>query len=496
MKLYAFIGLLLFAAAPVLANQNYPLTPSIDTEVSTGEQQNTEQAPNLLSEGELAQILAPIALYPDTLLSHILIAASYPLEVIEAYRWRQQHLSLESDDIAEQLASVDWDESVKAIVPFDRVLNQLNDDLNWMQQLGYAFLAQEQGVLDAIQELRYQAQQAGSLDNLTQASVEYDDEKIIIAPRRTEVIYVPYYDTRIVYGNWRWQRYPPVYWYSSPYNYYHPIAWSSGVHIGVGFFFSAVHWHHRYVVINHHKPRFYRKRHQILYSGYSKRWSHKPIHRKNVAYRHPVLAKKYQRNAVRMSAKIADKNQARLVRSHSAKEVKHQLAKRKQDYYAPSNGKLKAKHSTSKQISPKSYRNKEKQQGKWDRSSDKRHYVNKEVKATDKRLNARSNEYKHRMSTDDLTQRKSGIKNRTKEYQQQKQYQKLSHATSKVGYSNNNNLLNNRYREKQSVRGNSTKRFAENRVRQPSKSVAKPSVKSQQPRLTVKASGHNKARKH
>ncbi|MCH2057446.1 MAG: DUF3300 domain-containing protein [Thalassotalea sp.] len=250
------------------------------------------------SQAQLAQMLAPIALYPDTLLTHILIAASYPLEVVEAYRFQEQKSSLSERKFKSALEKKSWDESVKALVPFERVLKQMNDDLAWMRELGDAFLAQEEDVLDAVQTLRQQAHDAGSLDELANANIEYDKEKIIIVPNNPEVVYVPYYDTREVYGYWRWHRYPPVYWHVS-HNYYHPISWHAGVHIGWGFFFNAVHWHNRYVVVNHHRHynrHYYRKRHHILYSDYSKRWRHKPIHRRNVAYRSAIVRSEYVGN--------------------------------------------------------------------------------------------------------------------------------------------------------------------------------------------------------
>lgn len=245
------------------------------------------------TQGELAQMLAPIALYPDTLLTHILIAASYPLEIVDAHRWREQNKSLTEKKFARRLAKQDWDESVKALVPFERVLKQMHDDIRWMQDLGDAFLAQEEKVLETIQELRSHARNTGSLEQLDNAKVVYEREKIIIVPRSPEIIYVPYYDTRVVYGSWRWHHYPPVFWHIGHQYHRRHIAWHAGVHIGVGFFFNAIHWHNRHVIVNYHKPRHYRKRHHILSSGYSKRWAHKPHHRRNVAYRAARVHEKY-----------------------------------------------------------------------------------------------------------------------------------------------------------------------------------------------------------
>ena len=270
------------------------------------EQNTTIDDDAQLSQAQLAQLLAPIALYPDSLLSHILIAASYPLEVVEAYRWREQQGNVSKTVLIDRAAKQEWDASVIALVPFKTVLTQMNKDLTWLRKLGDAFLAQEQEVLDSIQSLRLQAQEAGNLDSIDKVDIEYERDKIIIVSRKPEVVYVPYYDTRVVYGDWRWRHYPPVYWRHYD-KYYHshrndwPITWHTGVHLGVGFFFSAFHWHNGYVVINHrknfhnHYRHYNRKRHHILYSGYSKRWHHKPYHRRNVAYRTAVIKEKYRR---------------------------------------------------------------------------------------------------------------------------------------------------------------------------------------------------------
>ncbi|REL26288.1 DUF3300 domain-containing protein [Thalassotalea euphylliae] len=319
----ALIALTLLATGSVTASYGAnAIDYSGSTYQSTPSQQGSEAEQALLTEGQLAQLLAPIALYPDSLLSHILIAASYPLEVIEAHRWRESQGSISDEKIAKRLEDQDWDASVKAIVPFETVLEQMNKDLGWLRQLGDAFLAQEQDVLDSIQALRLQAKEAGSLNAIDKIDVEYEQEKIVIVSRQPEVVYVPYYDARAVYGHWRWHHYPPAYWrhryaFHTGYHDYGLINWHRGIHIGVGFFFSAFHWHSGYVIVNHRRGfhnhyRYHnRKRHHILYSGYSKRWHHKPYHRRNVAYRTAFVKEKYrsqyphQRNhAVRYANKV------------------------------------------------------------------------------------------------------------------------------------------------------------------------------------------------
>jgi len=284
MKVKILLTCICLAAFPTHAMNMYE-----DVENTNANQEITQ----LFTQGQLAQILAPIALYPDTLLSHILIAASYPLEVVEAYRWQSKREGMSDYEFSEALEEQDWDASVKALVPFETVLAKMHDDLSWMRDVGDAFLGQEQDVLDTIQLLRQQAYEAGNLDNLAKTKVDFDDKKIIIVSKEPDVIYVPYYDSRVVFGDWRWRHFPPRYWYET--HYYQPLAWHAGVHIGVRFFFSAFHWHLGHVVVNHHHSFKHRKRHHIIKSGYTKRWHHKPRHRKNVSYRTTVIKNKYQR---------------------------------------------------------------------------------------------------------------------------------------------------------------------------------------------------------
>lgn len=270
-------------------------------------QQDSTPETQTLSEAELAQMLAPIALYPDSLLTHILISSTYPLEIVEAHRWLKKNEGLSSEQAAQSVKDFDWDASVKALVPFERILGRLNDDLGWTQQLGDAFLQDEAKLLESIQALREQAKLAGNLDKMDNMDVSYEDNNIIIEPREKEIVYVPYYDTRMVYGDWYWSSYPPVYW--TPYNrihvsHYSPFHWHSGIHISFSYFFSAFHWHNRHVVVVNPRRSHYRSYHQrprrlIASGGYAKRWVHQPIHRKGVAYRTKRTAQKYHSKRIR-----------------------------------------------------------------------------------------------------------------------------------------------------------------------------------------------------
>ncbi|WP_241906447.1 DUF3300 domain-containing protein [Shewanella sp. 10N.286.51.B7] len=284
-----------------------PAALAVDSQSNGNNDAQFEQSQ--LSEAQLAQMLAPIALYPDSLLTHILIAATYPLEIVQARRWEQQNSSLSSSQKMQQAEQQDWDPSVTALVAFPTVLEKLNEDLDWTQELGEAFLQDEAIVLASVQALRQQADEANSFDDMENMTITREEKQIIIEPARTEVVYVPYYDPRIVYGSWRWNAYPPVYWRYPSYVHYRPnrpIYWGPSVYINFNYFFGAVHWsNRRVVVINHHKTRYYRKPHKIAYSQGSHRWKHKPAHRRGVAYKAPRVSHKYDRARYNNSHKLA-----------------------------------------------------------------------------------------------------------------------------------------------------------------------------------------------
>jgi len=139
-----------------------------------------------------------------------LIASTYPLEVVQAQRWLEDHPKLSTDQVMSRTEDKDWDPSVKALMAFPNVLQKMSEDLDWTQRLGEAFLADEAQVMDGIQSLRQQADKANSLASMENMAVTRANNQIIIEPVRREVVYVPYYDPRVVYGTWRWGvAYPP-----------------------------------------------------------------------------------------------------------------------------------------------------------------------------------------------------------------------------------------------------------------------------------------------
>jgi len=249
---------------------------------------STTAAQASFSEAQLDSLLAPVALYPDTVLSHVLIASTYPLEVVEADRWARNNSHLTGDNAVNSVDNKDWDPSVKALVAFPDILKRMSDDLDWTQQLGDAFLASEERVMDSIQKLRNRAYASGNLDKVEHVRVVREEKVIVIEPSVDRVVYVPVYDTRVVYGNWWWADYPPVYWHHpSSYVYVSGFYWGPRVYIGPQFYFSGCHWNQRRVVVvdhhYHHNHRFYDSRSVAHYSG-AKHWHHNPVHRRGVAY--------------------------------------------------------------------------------------------------------------------------------------------------------------------------------------------------------------------
>tara|TARA_R110000851_G_scaffold98223_3_gene212702 strand:- start:39244 stop:40833 length:1590 start_codon:yes stop_codon:yes gene_type:complete len=297
------------------------------TSVQAAQPTNTYTYPaeeGVVSDAELAQMLAPIALYPDSLLTHILIASTYPLEIVQAKRWSSNQGNRDTNQIMTDVESQDWDPSVKALVAFPNVLQRLNDDLAWTQNIGDAFLQDEGRMLDTIQSLRQQADEANNLADLEQVKVSRVERRIIIESARPEIVYVPYYDSRIVYGNWRWNRYPPVYWHAPAYVNYRPnhsaIFWDSGVRISFNFFFSGFHWHDRRVIAVPVRPhyRYYTPR-KITYSHGAQHWQHKPKHRKGVAYRSQVLSKRYNGHYEKRNQKVSYSHEPKRQRANESR---------------------------------------------------------------------------------------------------------------------------------------------------------------------------------
>jgi len=170
----------------------------------------------VFKQEELDQLLAPVALYPDKVLSEILMASTYPLEVVQAERWLKQNKGLKGDSLKAALKKQPWDNSVKALTSFPEVLFMMSDKLDWTQKLGDAFLAQQKDVMNTVQKLRSKAAAAGNLKSMKEQTVKKEGDAIVVQPADPQVIYVPTYDPVIVYGPWWYPAYPPYVVYAYP----------------------------------------------------------------------------------------------------------------------------------------------------------------------------------------------------------------------------------------------------------------------------------------
>jgi len=200
-------------------------------------------APAAYKPEELNQMLAPIALYPDSLLANVLVAATFPLEVVSADRWVKRNKDLKGDQLNAALDKMKWDLSVKALVSFPQVLAMMSEKLEWTQTLGVAFLAQQSDVMDTVQKLRAKAQAEGNLKTTKEQKVEVKGQAVVIEPASPTVVYVPTYNPVLVYGAWPYPAYPPYTYY--PYGgavAAGVIGFAAGVAVGAAWNNGWGHW--------------------------------------------------------------------------------------------------------------------------------------------------------------------------------------------------------------------------------------------------------------
>jgi hypothetical protein len=254
------------------------------------------------TQGQLEELVAPIALYPDSLVAQILMASTYPLEVVQAARWVKANPGLKGEELEQALASESWDPSVKALTNFPEVLERMSDSLDLTQDLGDAVLAQEQDVMDAIQRLRRYAQDAGNLQSTAEQKVVVQEKIIVIEPA-AEVVYVPAYNPTVVYGTY-WRpvtyyypvySYPPSYWYPPGYVASNVVSFWVGVAVGAAIWdrwnWGHCDWRGRGVKVNNNfnfkinvNTANINIGNRIGGGRYSK-WEHNASHRGGVRYR-------------------------------------------------------------------------------------------------------------------------------------------------------------------------------------------------------------------
>ena len=257
-------------------------------------------AGDTLKAEQLDQLVAPIALYPDTLLSQVLIASTYPLEVVEADRWVKQNKGLKGDALKKATDAKTWDDSIKSLAALPDVLTMMSDKLDWTQALGNAVLAQQPDVMDAIQRLRQKAQANDKLKSTKEQKVtvtkQSNKDYIVIEPAVPETLYVPYYDPAIVYGAWPYPAYPPYYFPAPGYIAGGLIAtgvvFATGVAVGAwvahgGWWGGGFNWGNNNININNN-----------VNVNNIRNWQHNPEHRHGVRYNNDGVRQKFAKGDV------------------------------------------------------------------------------------------------------------------------------------------------------------------------------------------------------
>ncbi len=327
-RLSGFLGCALvatlcaFLAAPTVTAQQ-PTPAAAPTSTTTAPAATPEEAPKLTAD-QLESLVAPIALYPDPLLAQVLVASTYPLDVVQAQQWLAKNSNLRGDALVKAAEQQSWDPSVQALVSIPEALKVLNENIKWTVDLGDAFLAQQSEVMDAVQRLRAKAKDSGKLTSTEQQTVETKvvEQKtvVVIEPASTEVVYVPTYSPTVIWG-------PPVYPYPPIYYppYYAGAAWVGfGVGIAIGIGISGgwgwgcgwggnntININNNNNYVNHHN-----RQNNVNRSGNSN-WQHNAQQRGGAPYKDRATANKYG-GGTRGDSMQSRQSQARSRQSQSA----------------------------------------------------------------------------------------------------------------------------------------------------------------------------------
>ena len=195
--------------------------------------------PQKISSAQIQSLVSPIALHPDSLLSLMLLASTYPLEVAEAFNWRNSNASLNGDALQNALKAQSWNDSVKSLISFPQAFNMRGSKLQWTQNLGNTYKLQAADTMKAVQDLRKKAIKVGTLKSNKQITVTTDaNGNILITPANTKVVYIPSYNPTVVYGSWPYPDYPPYPAYDPAWGM---MAFGLGFAIG-GDFWSYPNW--------------------------------------------------------------------------------------------------------------------------------------------------------------------------------------------------------------------------------------------------------------
>jgi hypothetical protein len=238
-------------------------------------------APVAYSQQDLDSMLAPIALYPDPVLSQVLVAATYPSEVIEASRWLRSNPGLGGEPAVRAASRTGWDPSVQSLCAFPQVLAMMEQYASWTESLGEAFLVNERAVMDTVQSLRQRAWAAGTLRSTPYASVYSQGTQIIIVPTQPQQVFIPYYDPLVAYGRW-WHAVAPMRW--GPWPGYvargGAFYWGPGIAVSIGNFHARFDW-----------PRY--QVNVVRVNAPPRVWVHEPEHRHGEPYRVEVVRQRF-----------------------------------------------------------------------------------------------------------------------------------------------------------------------------------------------------------
>lgn len=258
-------------------------------------------AQSMLDHGQLDQLMAPIALYPDALLSQVLMASTYPEDVAAAAAWSKSNPTFSGDAATKAVAGQPWDPSVQSLAAFPSVLDMMGRQPQWVQSIGDAFLDQPNDVMDSVQRLRLQAQKAGSLKTTEQQKVVTQTTGgttvVQIVPANPQIVYVPAYNPTVVYGAWPYPAYPPAY-YPPPPGSVFATALVAGIGFGLGVaavnsLWGGVNWNNNNVNINVNRYNNINVNNRININSNNTNWQHNPAHRGNVPYNNPNVSNRY-----------------------------------------------------------------------------------------------------------------------------------------------------------------------------------------------------------
>jgi len=268
------------------------LTCAIFVQSALAQSSSSEQAAAKIPGAQLDSLVAPIALYPDPLLSQMLVASTYPLEVIQLQQWLGQNKNLTGSALTAAVQKQRWDASIQGLAGLPEAVKRLSENISWTTDLGNAFLAQQSDVMDAVQRMRAKAKGAGNLTSNAQQKVEVKTVEsktvIVVEPASPQVVYVPSYNPVYVYG-------PPVYPYPP---IYYPVARAVtfGVRVAVGAIYHGgwgygCGWGHSNNITINHNNNFVKVNNSYRSGGNN--WQHNPQHRGGTPYANKQTANKF-----------------------------------------------------------------------------------------------------------------------------------------------------------------------------------------------------------